>query len=72
MSKCETLAKQLEKSRSMFGMHLSNSTSDGNRTVTYSRIWVLGIGVRNNCHARVVTEVEKKVFGKDSKEKTSK
>lgn len=50
MSKCESLAKQLEKCRNLF--HSSNSTTDGKSSVTYSRTWVPGMGVKNNCHAR--------------------
>ena len=42
MSKCEPLAKELEKSNSLF--HASNSTTDGNRTVTYSKTWVSRAG----------------------------
>ena len=58
MSKCEPLVKELKKCRSLF--NASNSTTDGNRTVTYSKTWVPGMGVRNNCHSRDVNDLEKK------------
>ena len=64
MSKCEPLAKQLEKYRSLF--HASNSMTDGKRTVIYSKTWVPGMGVENNCHARDANELEKQLF-EDSK-----
>ena len=64
MSKCEPLAKELEKCRSIF--HASNSTTDGNRTVTYSKTWVPGMGIKNNCHARDANDLEKQLF-KNSK-----
>ena len=35
MLKCKPLAKELEKCKSLF--HASNSTTDGNRTVTYNK-----------------------------------
>lgn len=60
MEKCESLAKKLEKSMSMF--HSSNSTTDGNRTVTYSKTWVPGFGIKNHCHSRDANELEKKLF----------
>ena len=68
MSKCESLAKAIEKSRSRF--HSSTSTTDGNRTVTYSKTWVPGFGVKNNCHARDANELEKELF--KAKEKNDK
>ncbi len=52
MSKCEPLAKKLEKCNNIF--HASNSTTDGKRTVTYSKTWVPFFGVKNNCNARDV------------------
>lgn len=65
MSKCEPLAKQLEKCRSLF--HSSNSTTDGKRTVTYSKTWVPGMGVKNNCHARDANALEKELFENSEK-----
>jgi hypothetical protein len=67
MSKCETLARDLEKCRSMF--HSSNSTTDGNRTVTYSKTWVPGFGKINSCHARNATNLEKTLYEDKKAEK---
>ena len=65
ISKCEPLAKELEKCRSVF--HGSNSTTDGNRTVTYSKTWVPGMGVKNNSHSRDASELEKRLFENSKK-----
>ena len=65
MSKYEPLAKELEKCRSLF--HASNSTTDGNRTVTYSKTWVPGMGVKNNCHFRDANDLEKQLFENSKK-----
>ena len=65
MSKCEPLAKELEKCRSLF--HASNSTTDGNRTVKYSKTWVPGMGVKNNCHSRDANDLEKQLFENSKK-----
>jgi len=69
MSQCETLAKQLEETRRWFrfNMHSSNSTSDGERTVTYNRTWVPFYGVYNSCYSRPANEAEKQAYGKDKK-----
>ena len=66
MSKCEPLAKDLEKCRNIF--HSSNSTTDGKRTVTYSKTWVPGFGVKNNCHVREANELEKQLFENNKKD----
>ena len=67
MSKCEPLAREIEKSRSRF--HSSISTTDGNRTVTYKKTWIPGLGTKNNCYARDASELEKKLFKNATKEK---
>jgi hypothetical protein len=61
MSACPKLAKNLEK---CFGvLHGSNSTTDGKRTVTYSRTTIPGFGgAINNCHARDANQLEKDLF----------
>jgi hypothetical protein len=70
MSKCEPLAKELEKSKSLF--HASNSTTDGNRTVTYSKTWIPGMGVKNNCHSRDANDLEKRLFENQNNKKNNK
>ena len=64
MSKCEPLVKELERCNSIF--HSSNSMTNGKRIVTYSKTWVPGFGIKNNCHARDASVLEKELF-KNSK-----
>jgi hypothetical protein len=65
MSKCQGLARDLERSGSMF--HSSNATTDGKRTVTYNKIWFPGIATINHCYARDASELEKELFESSKK-----
>ena len=66
MSKCESLAREIEKRRTAF--HSSTATTDGKRTVTYSKTWIPGFGTKNACHGREANKIEKSLFEK-TKEK---
>lgn len=65
MSRCESLARELEKTTGIF--YSSTSTTDGKRTLTYSKSWIPGFGVKNVCHSRDATDLEKKLFGEIKK-----
>jgi hypothetical protein len=65
MPNCEPLAKKIEKCAQRF--HASNSTTDGKRTVTYSKTWIPGFGVQTNCHARDATMLEKELYNNAKK-----
>jgi hypothetical protein len=67
MSKCEPLAQELQKTRSFFDIHTTNSVSDGSRTVVFSQTWVPGLGTFHNCHGRLATSVEKDLVEKQNK-----
>jgi len=69
MSKCESLAKELETYRRKNVFHLSNSTTDGERTVTYSKTWIPSMGTYNNYFARNANELEKSLFERSKNEK---
>jgi hypothetical protein len=69
MSQCETLANKVEKGWAVF--HSSTATSDGKRTVTYSKTWIPGFGIKNACHARDASQIEKILFKKKKKKNES-
>jgi hypothetical protein len=61
MSLCEVLAKEIEKkAENVF--YSQNSTTDGNRTVIYTKSWLPGFGIRNVCYARDSSKLEKELF----------
>ena len=60
MNKCGSLAKSINKCNGFF--HKSKSTTDGERTVTYSETWIPGMGTRTNCHGRPATDIEKELY----------
>lgn len=62
MNKCGSLAKSINKCNGFF--HKSKSTTDGERTVTYSETWIPGMGTRTNCHGRPATDIEKELYEK--------
>ena len=66
MSKCATLASELEevKKNSSNKFHNSKSETDGERTVNYSETWVLGVGTFYECHSRQANNIEKELYEK--------
>ena len=64
MSKCATLASELEevKKSSNNKFHNSKYETDGERTVTYSETWVPGMGTYHECHSRPANNIEKEFY----------
>jgi hypothetical protein len=70
LEKCKILEKELRKSESIIpSFHKSKSTIDGKTTTTYSETWIPFIGNIINCHSRNATELEKKVYKANEKNK---
>jgi hypothetical protein len=62
MNKCGLIAKTINKCNGFF--HKSKSTTDGERTVTYSETWIPGLGTRTKCRGRPATDIEKELYEK--------
>ena len=59
---CEILAKQINETKSVFNLHHSVSTTDGERTVTYYKTKFPSVDHFDFCYSRSANNLEKEWY----------